>query len=302
MKTNKDCAEVAPRGIHQSDLDTLNPAGRYLDEITHLPPAPLLLTKLLTLFKDPNYDIDQVVQIIGYEPFLTAQLLRTVNSACFAGEQATADIFGAVTRLGVYQVYCLVTAIYGSKMKSLPGTEKAVDVKLLWRHAVGVAVASSVVANDIGQARAEAFTAGLLHDIGKLVLASAEGEAYARAIETAKTEGALLIDLERRAFVIDHAELGGELMQRWNMPPEVATAVRCHHGIEAAAPYEHVTGAVRVGNMIAHQIFDADLSDTDIPTHSAVALDTLQLTPDDVPRLHAKAQAEMEDVKHMLEI
>lgn len=298
----KDYTEIVERAIHQARLRTLNPAKRYLDGVTSLPPAPMLLTKLLALFRDQDHDIDQVVQLIGYEPSLTAQLLRTCNSACFAGEQPTADIFDAVTRIGLYQVYCLVVAIYGAKAKSMPGADKGVDVKALWRHSVAVAVSASVVADHAGQNKAEAFTAGLLHDIGKLVLASTEREAYARLIERAKREGVLLSALERGSFVIDHAELGGELMRRWDLPPHIVAAVRYHHEIAAVPPFEQPTAAVQVGDMLSHQLLSEDLGSSDVLTPSTVALDILQLSLDDLPRMLAKTQAEMEKVKGMLEI
>jgi len=167
---------------------------------------------------------------------------------------------------------------------------------------VAVAVSASVVAEDGGQARAEAFTAGLLHDIGKLVLASAEGERYARIIQRAKDEQMPLIDLERAAFVIDHAELGGELMRRWNLPLEIVAAVHYHHDLEGAAPHKQLTAAVQIGDMIAHQIFAESLAATDILIPSDAALETLRLSPADVPRLLAAGQAALEQVKGMLEI
>jgi putative nucleotidyltransferase with HDIG domain len=262
----------------------------------------LLLTKLLTLFREQSYDLDQVVEIIGYEPSLTAQLLRTCNSACFAGEQPTADIFDAVTRIGVYQVYCLVAAIYGAKTKSMPGADKGVDVKELWRHSVVVAVAASMVANDAGQNKAAAFTAGLLHDIGKLVLASTEREAYGKLTQKAKNTGASLSALERSAFVADHAELGGELLYRWGLPLEIVAAVRYHNEIGKSAPYEQLTAVVQVGNIISRQLFSED-SPAHVELASASgALGLLELSPDDLPGLLAKSEAEMEKVKGMLEI
>jgi HD-like signal output (HDOD) protein len=147
-----------------------------------------------------------------------------------------------------------------------------------------------------------AFTAGLLHDIGKLVLASAERELYARLIQRAKDEGLALGALELSALGTDHAELGGELMRRWNLPPDVVIGVRYHHELKAAPSYKQLTATVQVGDMIAHQLFARDLANTGQLTPSTDAMDTLQLSPDDMPRLLAKTQTEMEKVKGMLEI
>jgi putative nucleotidyltransferase with HDIG domain len=298
----EDFQKLVAQEIHQERLRVLNPAKRYLDGVRSLPPAPMLVTELLALFREPDRDVDQVVRLISYEPSLTAEILRNSNSAFFAGENPAGDIFEAVTRVGFYQVYRLVVSLFGAKTRSMEGADKGVNVDELWRHSVAVAVSASVVADESGQTTAVAFTAGLLHDIGKLVLASAERESYARLIQRAKDEHLMLSALERSTLIIDHAELGGELMHRWNLPPDVVAAVRYHHEVEAAPPYEQLTAAVQVGDMVAHQLFAEDLAGTDISAPSTAGLETLQLSPKDLPRLLAKAQAEMEKVKGMLDI
>jgi putative nucleotidyltransferase with HDIG domain len=302
MKPAIDYQAVLEETIHQQRLRVFNPAKRYLDGLTSLPPAPMLVTELLALFRDPDHDVDQVVQLISYEPSLTAQIFRTCNSAYFGCEQPPGDIFEAVSRIGFYEVYCLVVSLFGAKTKSMEGADKGVDVEELWRHSVASAVSASIAAEEAGQARVEAFTAGLLHDIGKLVLASAEREAYARIIQRAKDEGVLLTVLERSAFVIDHAELGGELMRRWKLPPDIVAAVRCHHEREAAPQYQQLTATVQLGDYIAHQLLADDSAGIGFLTPSTAAWDILQLSPDDLPRLLAKAQSEMERVRGMLEI
>jgi putative nucleotidyltransferase with HDIG domain len=287
--------------IHEG-LDVWNPAKLYLDGVTTLPPAPMLVSELLTLFREPDCDVDQVVELISYEPSLTAQVLRYGNSAFYAGEQPPGDIFDAVSRMGFYQVYCLVVSLFGARTKAMDGVESGVNVNGLWRHSVAVAVSASVVAEESGQTKAVAFTAGLLHDIGKLVLASAEREPYATLIQRARDERLLLSALERSTFIIDHAELGGELMHRWNLPADVVAAVRYHHELEAAAPYDQLTAAVRIGDVIGHQLFEEDLANTDLLTPSISALETLRLSPDSLPRVIAKAQVEMEKVRDMLDV
>jgi putative nucleotidyltransferase with HDIG domain len=290
------------RKIQQAPPAGFTPADRYLMNLASLPSSPTLVTELLALFREPDRDIDQVVQLIRYDPSLTAQILRTCNSVHFAGDEPPGDIFEAVSRIGFYQVYCLVVSLFGAKTRSIPGASQGVNVSALWRHSVAVAVSASEVAEEAGEARAVAFTAGLLHDIGKLVLASAEREVYAGLTERAKEEKVVLSVLEHRTFGTDHAELGGELMRRWNLPPDVVVGVRHHHELDSAPPYKQLTAVVQVGDMIAHQLFSEDLATTDLITSSTAALDMLQIDPDDLPRLVGRAQSEMEKVKGMLDI
>src|SRR5277367_4830932 len=132
-KTAPDYQDAVAQKIRQDRLRVLNPAKRYLDGVASLPPAPVLLTQLLALFKESDCDIDQVVRLISFEPSLTAQVLRSSNSTYFAGEQPSGDIFEAVSRLGFYQVYCLVVSLVGAGTKSMAGPNTGVDVDQLWR-------------------------------------------------------------------------------------------------------------------------------------------------------------------------
>ena len=298
----KDYFDTVSRNIRSARLQVLNPAERYLNGIACLPPAPMIVTELLTLFREPDRDVDQVVQLISYEPSLTAQILRTCNSVYFAGDQPPSDIFEAVTRIGFYQVYTLVVSIFGAKTKAMEGASKGVDVDELWRHSVAVAVAASVVADEAGLSKPVGFTAGLLHDIGKLVLASGEGEAYARLIKRAQEQQMPLTTVERAVLTIDHAELGGELMRRWKLPAEVVAAVAFHHTLESPPVHTQICAAVQVADLIAHQLFAEDLSGTDFLVPSVGAMAFLQLGDEDLPRLITKCQAELETVKGMLEI
>jgi putative nucleotidyltransferase with HDIG domain len=294
--------EIKEETIVTGREGSVSPAKNYLDGVATLPPAPMLVTDLLALFRQPDYDIDQVVQLISYEPSLTAQILRTCNSVCFAGDEPPGDIFEAVSRIGFYQVYCLVVSMFGARTRSMEGASQGVNVVESWRHSVIVAVSASVVAEAAGLAKPVAFTAGLLHDIGKLVLASAEREDYAGLIERARNEKVSLRSMERAVLGVDHAELGGELMRRWKLPPDVVAAVCYHHELEAAPPYEQLAAAVQIGDAIGHKLFTEESAATDVLASSAAALVVLQINPSEFPTLVATTQAEMEKVKGMLEI
>jgi putative nucleotidyltransferase with HDIG domain len=296
-------AVIRSEGGPGINLDApLNTAERYLDGVASLPPAPMLVTELLTLFRQPDRDVDQVVQLISYEPSLTAQILRTCSSVHFAGEDPPSDIFEAVSRIGFYQVYCLVVSMFGARTKSMDGASEGLDVDAAWQHSVIVAVAAAALADAAGLPKTVAFTAGLLHDIGKLVLASAERKAYARLAQRALDENVALSKMERAVLGVDHAEVGGELMRRWNLPAEIVAAVSRHHQLQCAAPFEQLSAAVQVGDLIAHRSFAQDSAQIDGLSLSSAALDILHLSPDDLPRILDEIEVEMEKVKGLLEI
>jgi putative nucleotidyltransferase with HDIG domain len=277
-------------------------AKQYLDSVAKLPLAPTLVTELLAVFRDPDKDVSRVVELISYEPSLTVEILRNCNSVHFSGQQPPSDIFEAVARMGFYEVYCLVVAMFGSTVRSIQGADKGVNIHELWRHSVAVAVCASLIAEKAGEERAVAFTAGLLHDMGKLVLASVERERYAQLFQTARTQGIIFNRAEESALETNHAELGGELMHRWNLPPDIVAAVRHHHNFESAQDVARLTAVVQMADFIAHQVCGEDLANTDLFPISTAAVDQLRLNPDDIARLVDTAHLEMERVKQMLQM
>jgi putative nucleotidyltransferase with HDIG domain len=279
-----------------------NSTKHYLDSVAKLPLAPTLVTELLALFRDPDKDIGRVVELISYEPSLTVAILRNCNSVYFAGKEPPSDIFEAVTRLGFYEVYTLVTAMFGSNMRSLEGADKGVKIHELWKHSVAVAVCASLIAEQAGENKAVAFTAGLLHEIGKLVLASVERERYGQLLETARVQGVGFIQAEQFALETDHAELGGALMLQWNLPSEIVNAVRFHHDISAAQPSAPLNAVIQMADVIAYRVCGEELIDTDLFPLSATAASQLEWCSAEGASLISEAEKEMERVKKMLQI
>jgi putative nucleotidyltransferase with HDIG domain len=226
----------------------------YLNGIQHLPPTPSVMVKLLRIFKLADPDLDEVVKLISHDPSLTAEVLKRCNSAYFAGENPVTDIFEAISRLGFYEVYRAVVLISGARTMSLQTAAVGVKVEDLWRHSLATAVAAEVIAREISESEVAAFTAGLLHDVGKLVLASAEGGKYGTVTQSAVTESASLVELERNAFGFDNSEIGARLLERWRLPADVVAPIRHHHNLGGAGESIRLTATLALADSIAHQL------------------------------------------------
>jgi putative nucleotidyltransferase with HDIG domain len=217
------------------------------------------MIELLSLFREPDRDIDRVVELISHEPSLTAEVLKRCNSACFMGDTPAEETFTAVSRLGFYEVYTVVVGVFGASTVSLPGLRDVLDINALWQHAVMTAAAASALTEDDQESAGAAFTAGLLHDVGKLILASAEGPRYAKIRQESAEHGESLVTAERAAFGLNHAEIGGRLLSRWNLPEDVVTAVLHHHRDESANSLQEITPTIYFANrFITHPVFAGD--------------------------------------------
>lgn len=260
-------------------------AEEYAAAIKHLPPALPLVNNLLTMFRNPDCDLDKVVTLVAHDPALTAEILKRCNSAMLAIDHPISDIFEAVMRLGLYEVYCIAVGMCRLDHTMFPGVEKILPLKQEWEHSMSAAAAAVSVAKLVQASPSEAFIAGLLHDIGKLVLAASDPGSYRLALTKAGNEPWALDQAEREFFGVDHAAVGGCLLARWGLAEEVAAAVHYHHTPAASMLHQRQTAIIFVADTIAYQ---AD-SDTLQPCWSSPeikrAFDLLELSEPDLPQI-----------------
>lgn len=224
----------------------------YINQVKKLPPAPRTLAKLLMLLGDPDIDASQVVSLITHEPALTANVLQRCNAAYFASGEPVGNIGEAVTRLGFNHIFRMVAVVVGAQ--AFGGSQKSYGFEYgeLWRHSVAAALAAQKMAESKGDDGNMAFTGGLLHDIGKNVLAEALEDHYRALIEQTEASQQSLLEVEKSILRVQHAEVGGRLLERWNFPPELAAAVTFHHAPGEAKEHQQWAAYTYLGNMIAH--------------------------------------------------
>lgn len=224
----------------------------YIDRVKSLPPAPAVLPELLSLLGKDDVDSDRIVKLIAFDPGLTTAVLRTCNSAFLAGAEPVGDVNEAVIRLGFRQVFQLVVATTGSKVLGQPQKGYGIDAGELWQHSVTAAVAAQLMARDGGGDDNIVFTATLLHDLGKIVLSEAIEKTYTEVLASSRTDGASLLEIEKKVLGVHHGEVGGRLLTRWKFPANIVSAVTHHHNPAQAKGHEKLTAYVYLGNMVAY--------------------------------------------------
>jgi putative nucleotidyltransferase with HDIG domain len=222
---------------------------KLLDRVEVLPLSPALLPKLLPKLSDVDTNFDEVVEIIAYDPSLTAKLLQICNSAFFGQEAEITSVSEAVSRVGYQSVYLLVAMINGSNCFPFP-SPPGVDAAKLWRHSITTAFNSKFVAESAGEDGNLLFTVGLLHDLGKVILGQQQ-PAPTGNLFRGPTDAASL-EKEKAAFGFTHPEVAVALMARWKLPSQLAVAVRHHHDPKTAGDAVRISACVALGNLISH--------------------------------------------------
>lgn len=238
-------------------------AQDLLAKCPKLPSPPAMYYRMLDLLASPNASLESVGMLIEQDPVASAKILRLVNSAVFALQLEVTLPSDAVAYLGIETTKALM--LLAHTVGDFSATERVgVRAEQLLRHGVLTARYARWIANlecPRGQTPDHAFTAGLLHDIGKILLAANHGATYARAVEHARHHKIPLWESELHFFGANHAELGGCLLAGWGLPQQVVEAVALHHNPRwfGETPAFSAVTAVHAANIFAIEQHAAEL-------------------------------------------
>ena len=194
-----------------------------------LPLLPVPRERAMLVLMNPDASLEAYLSVVEGDPALTAAVLRASNSAISWPVREIRSAAEGVVRLGTAAVRHLITAtLVRSEFHSIEAA--GIDADELWRHVLGCALISEVQATSESAAR-EAFTVGLLHDLGRLAMAAQAPTRY-REVVNAAQNGVSAHDSERLLFGITHAEFGQRICDRWRLPAEMGLAVGGHHDLE----------------------------------------------------------------------
>ena len=197
------------------------------DGLRRVPPFPPVAAKLICLLAQPDVDINEVAQLISGDATFTARILQRVNSLEFGLITPVTNVRQAVALLGIDITRQLIlthaTAAYAK------GALRTQELRRCWQHTVATAVLADQIANACGEFTDVAFTAGIMHDIGRLGLLVAYPAEYERIIRNAAARCLDLLDFEREEFGMEHAEAGRVLAERWGLPLGLAQIAGRHH-------------------------------------------------------------------------
>ncbi len=271
---------------------------QLLEGVEKLPPAPKLLPQLMHALSDIDCDMSAVVDMITFDPGLTARLLQMCNSAYFGLPRRVASVSEAVARLGFHEVYHVVAIMSGEKFLR-PSNASGIDIERMWKHAVITAFAARFVARGIRADPDMLFTAGLLHDIGKVPMAEALKGEYTELITDISLNGRALVALENASFELNHAEVAGRLLDQWKFAPEFIASVRFHHDSAAAGDHAKFAACVEVADALAHTV--ADLKPDEEPQEVLMpeVMEVLRMSAADVSAHQKAILASWESVEKM---
>ncbi len=218
---------------------------------TDLPTIPAAALKVMREAESATGTASAVAQAIAQDHALSARVLRLANSAYYGLSRQVLDLQEAVVVLGMRSVrnLAVVAATYPWMSKPIKGYD--LGPRQMWAHSFGVAVASQLVARRTGKCSEDtAFTAGLLHNVGKVAL-SVWLENKLRAMQNMALRDNLSFDqVERKILGYDHADVGAYLGESWNLPEILVKTIRYHHRPNEVENYDPIVDCVHIGDFL----------------------------------------------------
>lgn len=221
--------------------------------VAKLVSLPEVCVRVNEMVDDPRYSAGDIGKILARDTALTAQLLRLANSSFFNFPSRIETVSRAITVIGERELRYLVLAL--SAVRVFAGIPvEVVNMSSFWRHSVYTAVVSRLLAKRCHVLHNERlFVAGLLHDIGQLLIFNRIPELARVALLRASDGHETLQQAEQEVMGCDHAQVGAELLELWHLPPVLCATVRYHHAVDQAGEVMLDAAIVHLANYIANR-------------------------------------------------
>ncbi len=244
-----------------TEMERLKEIIKNLDDV---PSLPTVVAEVNQAIRNPRVDANTVGQILARDQALSAKTLKLVNSAFYGFPNRINSVTRAIIVMGFQRVRNLVlTASVLDKFKS---GNVDFDFGNFWKHALGTAISAEILSQELKlQESEDAFVAGLLHDIGKLLVVLYAPEKFVRIHAIVKKTNCLIIEAEQEVLETTHSIVGGWLAKMWQFPPKLTQAIRMHHDPQSVREYHEMTYVTHIADIVCRALDFGDGGDNKIP-------------------------------------
>ena len=276
---------------------------RLVEKVQGLPTLPSMLTNINQMVLNPRTSAKEVAQVISSDPALTSKVLRVVNSSFYGFPNRITTITHAIVILGFNTIKSIVlsSTIFDVFRGSAAPTE--FDRPEFWKHSIGCGAAAKVLGRRIQYPMLEElFIAGLLHDVGKIVLDQFLPEKFAECLALARSRDVLLLEAETRVLGVSHADVGAWLFEKWNLSKGLVETTRCHHNPALAGEHQRFAEIIHVSDVLVRAMRFGNGGDAKIPVILEGAWRSLGLAASDFDELLANVDAEIDRAMVFLDL
>jgi putative nucleotidyltransferase with HDIG domain len=274
--------------------------------IGRMPSLSTTVAKVLEICNNPAASANDLNRVISYDPVLTAQILKLINSAYYGLPNRIPSLVRAIIMLGINTVKNLVLASSVlAACKGISHTGK-MTINDFWAHCLCVGVLSKLIATAVRiplSEHEEYFVAGLLHDLGKLPLMTCFPELYGSTMAGANKLGCPLVEYENVSIGINHCQVGGLIAEKWNLGPSMQDAIKKHHPQEGIDSHGLMVKCIGTANLLANHFEIGTAGDYFMnPILLKTYLECMGLSMEILSGLKLKMESEIEKASVFLQI
>ena len=263
-----------------------------------LPSLPEVVNYLTRSLSDEKADADTISHHINSDPAIVARLLAAANSAASGLTTRILSTRQAFLVLGVDRIVNIILASALAYRYDI--RHSGFDARLLWRHSLGVATCARVIAEQTGSDPDLAFTSGLLHDIGQLLMYITNPACYLQTIERHQRDDISLPEAERAVYGYDHADAGKALAIAWNLPHEIIDAIAAHHNPDETS--SEIGNLIHVSEVLSHALDLGEQPNNRVPDLSELACAQQGLSWQTLTKHFAEIEARYDGIRIALGI
>jgi HD-like signal output (HDOD) protein len=268
---------------------------KLVERVQGLPTLPSMLNNINQMILNPRTSAKEVAQVISSDPALTSKVLRVVNSSFYGFPNRITTVTHAIVILGFNTVKSIVlsSTIFDVFRRTVkPGD---FDRTEFWKHSIGCGAAAKVVGRRLNYPMLEElFIAGLLHDVGKIVMDQFLPDKFLEVLSLVRQKDILIAEAELQVLGATHADVGAWLFEKWNLSKGLVETTRCHHNPALASDNPKFSEIIHLSDILVRAIRFGNGGDNKIPALSETAWKSLGLAEGEMDDLLAQTGAEIE--------
>jgi len=276
---------------------------KIIKKIDTLQPVSYMVDKIMEITGNPDSSLSELVEVIKFDPGITANILKICNSSYIGLKKKMLSIQQAVAYLGVEKVSCL--AMVGSSAENFKQAQQGYDLNEgeLWRNSV----ASAIIAQNLAEKKnlknvPMIFTAALLKDIGKVILNTYVKDSFEDIVAVMQEKDLTFLDAEKEIIGIDHAELGAIIAEKWNFNPDMVDIIRNHHTPDRAAKTDLSIPIIYLADAICMMVGIGGGADGLSYRYHQDVVDRLNFSDIDLQNTIAEFWDQLKDVEELIKL
>ena len=268
--------------------------------IDGLPAFPTTHAEIIKLAKSEDATSEEIADHLQLDIGLLARVFKLVNSPSFGFSKRVASLNLAVTLLGLEEIANLVMTVQVFERLGGESDSGRLDLDAFWKHTIGTGFAAKAIARKLQVELESAFLAGILHDLGKVVLDRYFSDYYSAVLKHVRAEGGTLLDAEASHLGLTHTHIGGQLATQWQFAPHYLNVILHHHNPAEAPRYQRLVCLVHLADALCRELGFGSGGDDETPTIDDHVLDRFSLRERGVDDLREAVELELENADSFL--